>query len=265
MVIALALIPILAAGGIVLLDAFLPQELIRAIVSSTPFVSILSVAVLAAVLAAAIRQRDRPALMNAWLFFFCGDIILSLGYLVEPFVPAAASWIEELFETVAFFPLLIFVVSVAWPLRLVMFSRAQRMLYPLLGVILLAGVAMTAFVPWFMAYEGPRMHSSAENLLHLGQTILDVVVLEPILLVLLVIGLAGGGRAYLLIAIGLLILLPEDIVGSYRFLRLDELYGQYAHLLFLVSQLYLLNGSLLSLVESRGGTTGGASAPGRGT
>ncbi len=251
MVIALALYPLAVVAGIALLDRLAPVGLVALITSSSAFNAALCAVVLAAVLAASLRHRGRTVLMSAWLFFFCGALILALGYLVEPFVPEDASWVEELFETVAFFPLVIFVAYVASPLRIVMLSRARRRLYTVLGIVLLVGVAAVVFLPWALAREGPRLHSSAENLMHLAQTVLDIILLEPIILVLLVIGLSQGSRAYFLVAVGLLILLPEDIVGSFRDLRLWDLYGQYSHLLFVGSQLYILNGALLGALERR--------------
>jgi hypothetical protein len=109
MVIVLALYPLAAAAALVAADR-LPGAA-GWLASSPAFASALAAVVLAAILVAAIRHRDNPMLMSAWLFFFCGEIILALGWIVEPFVPAEGHWIEEIFELVAFVPLIVFVAS----------------------------------------------------------------------------------------------------------------------------------------------------------
>jgi hypothetical protein len=251
MVIILALYPLVLAAGVALMDRLAPAGLV-AIVTTSPFLTAtLGLLALGAVLVAAFRSRESPVLMSAWLFFFVGALIVALGYLLEPFIPEEASWVEEVFETVALLPLLIFVGYVASPLRLVMFSRAQRRLYVVLGSLLLLGTAAAVFLPWLFGQGGPRPHSSAENVLHLAQTVIDVLLMEPIAFVLLVIGLSGASRAYFLVGLGLLFLLPEDIVGSFRLLRLSDVLGQYSRLLFAASQLLVINGALLCAFEKR--------------
>ncbi len=118
MVILLALYPLAAAAGIVLLDRLYPVGITAFVTSSPAFSAALSVAVLAAIIVAALRQRENVVLLSAWLFFFCGEMILALGYIVEPFVPVEAHWIEEVFEITAFFPLLVFVAYIASPMRI---------------------------------------------------------------------------------------------------------------------------------------------------
>ena len=235
MVILLALYPLAVAAGIV---AF--------VTSSPTFSAALSALVLAAVIVAALRQRDNVVLLSAWLFFFCGEMILALGYVMEPFVPPSAHWIEEVFEIVSFFPLLIFVAYIASPLRLLILPRARMRVYPILGALLLVGAAAIAFVPWILGLEGGRQASTAESLLHLPQALLDIVLLEPLALVLLAIGFSSSSRPYVFLGIGLTLLLPEDLLFGYGILRDGGWLGPYAHLVFVVSQLYILNGALLA-------------------
>jgi hypothetical protein len=246
MVILLALYPLAAAAGIILLDRLFPLG-IGAFVTSTPtFFAGLCAVVLAATVLAALRQRQTLVLLSAWLFFFCGEAILALGYIMEPFVPAEGHWIEEVFEIVSLFPLLVFVAYIASPLRIMILPRSRTRAWPVLGVLLLAGAAAIAFVPWILGLEGARRSSTPENVLHLSQAVLDMILLEPIALVLLVIGITQSSLPYVFLGVGLALLLPEDLLAGYVYLHGSDFVGQYAHLVFVVSQLYLLNGALLA-------------------
>jgi hypothetical protein len=251
MVILLALYPLVAAAGLVVLDRLFPVGIVACVTSSPIFASILSAAVLAAVIIAALRQRDNVVLLSAWLFFFCGELILALGYVMEPFVPPGAHWIEDLFEITSFFPLLVFVAYIASPMRLVILPRARRRAYPVLGALLLIGAIAVAFVPWVVGLESARQSTSAERILHLPQTVLDIVLLEPIALVLLAIGVSRSSRPYLFLGIGLALLLPEDMLVGYGILHAGGILGGYAHFVFVISQLYILNGALLACCRNR--------------
>ncbi len=85
-----------------------------------------------------------------------------------------------------------------------------------------------------------------------------MILLEPIALVLLVIGVSGSSRPYVFLGIGLVLLLPEDLLNGYLPLHAGELVGQYVHLVFFVSQLYILNGALLAAFRCRRGAGRGA-------
>ncbi len=185
-------------------------------------------------------------LLSAWLFFFCGEMILALGYIVEPFVPVEVHWIEEVFEITAFFPLLVFVAYIASPMRILILPRARTRRYPVLGALLVLGAAAIAFAPWIFGLDGARRNPASEDVLHLSQVVLDMILLEPIALVLLAIGVSGSSRPYVFLGIGLVLLLPEDLLNGYLPLHAGELVGQYVHLVFVVSQLYILNGALLA-------------------
>jgi hypothetical protein len=251
MVILLALYPLAAAGGIVLLDRLLPVGITAFVTSSPAFAAALSVAVLAAIVVAAFRQRENVVLLSAWLFFLCGEMILALGTIMDPFVPVEAHWIEEVFEITAFFPLLVFVAYIASPLRILILPRAQTRRYPVLGALLVLGAAAVAFAPWIFGLEGARENPAAENVLHLSQVVLDMILLEPIALVLLAIGVTRSSRPYVFLGIGLVLLLPEDLLNGYLPLHAGALVGQYVHLVFVVSQLYILNGALLAASRRR--------------
>jgi hypothetical protein len=246
MVILLALYPLAAAGGIVLLDRLFPVGIVAFVTSAPAFSAVLSVAVLAAIVVAALRQRENVVLLSAWLFFFCGEMILALGYIVEPFVPVEVHWIEEVFEITAFFPLLVFVAYIASPMRILILPRARTRRYPVLGALLVLGAAAIAFAPWIFGLDGARRNPASEDVLHLSQVVLDMILLEPIALVLLAIGVSSSSRPYIFLGIGLVLLLPEDLLNGYLPLHAGELVGQYVHLVFVVSQLYILNGALLA-------------------
>jgi hypothetical protein len=246
MVILLALYPLAAAAGIVLLDRLLPVGIVAFVTSSPIFSAVVCAVVLAAIIVAALRQRENVVLLRAWLFFFCGEMILALGYVMEPFVPPGGHWIEEVFELVSIFPLLIFVTYIASPMRILILPRARMRRYPVLGALLLLGAATIAFVPWVLGLEGARQNTTSENILHLSQTVLDIALLEPIALVLLAIGVSRSSLPYVFLGIGLTLLLPEDMLGGYVFLHGGNFFSQYAHLVFLVSQFYILNGALLA-------------------
>ena len=251
MVILFALYPLAAAAAVVVLDRLVPLGLVTYVTSSPTFSAALSAVVLAAIIVAALRQRNNVVLLSAWLFLFCGELILTLGYVMEPFVPPGSHWIEEVFEIVSFFPLLVFVAYVASPMRLLMLPRARMRMYPVLGALLLIGAAAVAFVPWVVGLESTRLTATPESLLHLPQALLDIVLLEPLALVLLAIGVSPSGLPYLFLGVGLMLLLPEDLLFGYGILSSGGILGSYAHLAFVVSQLYILNGTLLACARFR--------------
>jgi hypothetical protein len=246
MVILLALYPLAAAACIVLLDRLFPVGIVAYVTSAPTFSAVLCAVVLAAVIVAALRQKDNVVLLSAWLFFFCGEMILALGTIMEPFVPPGGHWIEEVFEVVSIFPLLVFVAYIASPIRLLILPRARIRGQQVLGALLLIGAAAIALVPWVLGLEGSRQNTTTENILHLSQTVLDIVLLEPIALVLLAIGISRSSLPYVFLGIGLTLLLPEDMLSGYVFLHGASFWGKYAHLVFVVSQLYILNGALLA-------------------
>jgi hypothetical protein len=249
MVIFLSVYPIIVAAGLFSLDMALPAELISAMSGSVVFTAVLSLSILATILVAAYRRRDNTVLMSAWLFLFCGLAILFLGALVDPFVPGSESWVEELFETASFFPLLFFALYIASPVRLLILPRRQRMLFLVAGVVVLLAVSAVVFLPWLLAYEGPRLHASTKHLLRLAKPVLDTLLAEPLALLVLAIGLTSGSGPYLLMGLGLLLIIPEDILSHFQLLSQWEAYGLFSNLISVAARLYLLNGALLSALK----------------
>ncbi|MGD0726512.1 MAG: hypothetical protein ABSB63_13220 [Spirochaetia bacterium] len=249
MVIFLLLYPIIVAAGLFALDAALPIELVNIMAGSFVFTAVLSLFVLTAVLVAAYRKRDNPVLMSAWLFLFCGLAVLSLSSLIDPFLSGSQSWAEELFSTASFFPLMFFSLYIASPMRLVIFSRRQRALYLVAGIVALLAVFAIVFLPWLLMYEGPRLHASTKHLLRLAKPVLDTLLAEPLALLVLVIGLTSGSGPYLLIGVGLLFLIPEDILEHFQLLQKLDPHGQLSNLISITSRLYLLNGAMLGIFK----------------
>ena len=253
MVILLLLYPIIVAAGLFALDAALPIELVNIMTGSVVFTTILSLVVLTTVLIAAYRKRDNPVLMSAWLFLFCGLTVLSLGSLIDPFLSGSESWAEELFSTAAFFPLMFFSLFIASPVRLLIFSRRQRTVYLVAGILALVAVFAIVFLPWLLLYEGPRLHASTKHLLRLAKPVLDTLLAEPLALLVLVVGLTSGSGPYLFIGLGLLLLIPEDILDHFQLLRQLDPHGQFSNLISLASRLYLLNGAMLGIFKRQAG------------
>jgi hypothetical protein len=249
MVIALVLYPMIVAAGLFLFDPSLARGLLRMASDSVVFTSVLSLSVLTSVLVAAYRRRSNPLLRSAWLFLFCGLSVLFLASMIDPFLSGNEPWIEELFATASFFPLLFFSLSIASPLRLLMLSRRQRTLYSIAGIVVLLAVFAAVFFPWLLIYEGPRLHASPKHLLRLTKPVLDTILAEPIALLVLVIGLTRGSGPYLFIGLGMLLLIPEDIFDHLSLLRQMDPHGQFSTLLSVVSRLYLLNGALLGIFK----------------
>jgi hypothetical protein len=245
MVIILFVIPLVAVVALYVLDIFLPMELISTLTGSVPFIAALSVLVLAAILVAAYRRKDNPLLMSAWLFLLCGVIILSLAALVDPFISGSESWTEELLSAASFFPLLLFATFIASPVRLLILPRRQRILYLVAGIVVFLGVCALVVLPWLLVYEGPRLHASTKHLLRLVKPILDTILAEPIAVLVLVIGLAGGGEPYVFIGFGLLLLVPEDVLDHFQLLRELDPHNLFSNLISIASRLYLLIGALL--------------------
>ncbi len=245
MVIILFVTPLVAVAALYALDVVLPTELIGTLTGSVVFTAALSVLVLAAILVAAYRRRDNTLLMGAWLFLFCGVVILSLASLVDPFITGNESWTEELLSAASFFPLLFFALFIASPVRLLILRRRQRILYIVAGIVVLLGVCAIVFLPWLLIYEGPRLHASTKHLLRLVKPILDTILAEPIALLVLVIGLASGGEPYIFIGFGLLLFIPEDVLDHFQLLRELDPHSLISNLLSIASRLYLLVGALL--------------------
>jgi len=249
MVIFLLLYPIVAAVGLFVLDSALSHGLLNLVSSSAVFTAVLSLAVLTTILIAAYRKRANPVLRSAWLFLFCGLVVLFLGSLIEPFLSDNSPWAEELFATASFFPLLFFSLSIASPLRLLMLSRRQRALYAVAGVVALLAVFAAVFLPWLLIYEGPRLHASTKHLLRLSKPVLDTLLAEPLALLVLVIGLTSGSSPYLFIGLGMLLLIPQDILEHFQLLRSMDPHNQLAALFSIASRLFLLNGALLGIFK----------------
>ena len=112
MVTLLALLPPALAAILLAVDAALPANLLTALSSSWSVYLGLSVAVLLAILAAAYVRRDSLMLSSAWLFLFCGMMLMSLAELLELLHIAGPPWVSDLFEAAGFFPLLIFAAGI---------------------------------------------------------------------------------------------------------------------------------------------------------
>lgn len=249
MVIFLLIYPIIAAAGLFAFDAALPIELVNIMAGSVVFTAVLSLLVLTAVLVAAYRRRDNPVLMSAWLFLFCGLVVLSLAALIDPFLSGSESWAEELFSTVAFFPLMFFSLYIASPVRLLILSRRRRTLYFVAGIVVLLAVFAIVFLPWLLMYEGPRLHASTKHLLRLAKPVLDTLLAEPLALLVLVIGLTSGSGPYLFMGLGLMLLIPEDILDHFQLLQQMDPHGQFSNLISITSRLFLLNGAILGIFK----------------
>lgn len=139
-----------------------------------------------------------------------------------------------------------FVAYIVSPMRLLVLPRARTRRYPVLGALLLIGTAAIAFAPWIFGLDAARENTASENVLHLSQVVLDMILLEPIALVLLAIGISSSSRPYVFLEMGLTLLLPEDMLSGHVFLHGWSFWGRYAHLVFVVSQFYILNGALLA-------------------
>ena len=248
MVIILALYPILVVAGIFALDIPLPIELVAFTASSPIIIAVLSVCTLAAVLVAAYRHRENGVLMGAWLLLFCGLLILALGSVMDPYVSAGDEWIEALFSTAALFPLLFFAVLIASPVRLVILTRRQRTLNRVIGVTAIVAIFAVVFFPWLLLYQGPHHHGTTRHLLVLVRPVLDAILTEPLALLILVIGMRRGSGPYLLLGLGLLLFLPEDLIEHFRLLRETQLHGLPSDLISIASRLYLLNGAILGAI-----------------
>jgi hypothetical protein len=253
MVIFLALYPIIVVAGIFALDIPLPIELVAVTASSPIIIAVLSVCTLAAVLVAANRHRENGVLMGGWLLLFCGLLILTLGSLMDPYVSTGDAWIEEIFSTAAFFPLLFFAVLIASPVRLVMLTRRQRTLNRVVSIIVIFAIFAVVFFPWLLLYQGPRHHGTTRHLLALIRPVLDALLTAPLALLVIVIGMRRGSGPYLLLGIGLLLFIPEDIIEHFQLLREAQLHGMVSDLISIASRLYLLNGAILGVFSREGG------------
>jgi len=253
---AFLIYPLVALAALFVVDLYLPMELVAFTASSPIIVAALSALTLVGVLAAAYRRKDNPVLMSAWLFLFCGLLVLTLGSLMDPFLSGSDAWVDELVAAAAFFPLLFFVALIASPMRLLMLTRRQRILYAVLGAAAVLAVFAVVFLPWLLAFEGPSTRASARHVLVLARPVLDAVLTVPLALAVLVLGFRRGGAPYLLVGIGLLLFIPEDIFEHFQLLREEQLRGMLPNLISLGSRLYLLNGAILGLLsrEDHGGT-----------
>jgi hypothetical protein len=239
MVVFLALYPVLAVAGLAALDAVLPAELIRIISASVVVTGAFSVVILLAVLAASWRTRGTTLLSFAWLFLFTGLVVLFLGSVVDPFLPGGESWTEELCSVASFFPLLFFTILISSPVRILILPRRSRALSIGAGILSFLAVCAVVLIPGVLL-------STPKHVLSFLRPLLDTLLVEPLALLVMVIGLAQGSGPYLLTGLGLLLLIPEDILEHYKLIMSLNAHGTVSDLVSIASRLYLLNGALLA-------------------
>ncbi len=258
MVSLLALLPPALAAALLAVDRAVAGDLVSALASSWAVYLGLSLAVLAAILAAAYARRDSVILSSAWLFLFCGMLLLSLAELLEMLRVAGPPWVSDLFEVGAFAPLLIFAAYVAAPLRILVLGRRRTVLYAALALGLVFAVMALTLAPWLRAGVAPGRGRPFVAL----KPELDALLLSPLALLLLALGTARRSHPYLFVGLGLFMMLPADIIGSYHLLRGGALGEQLAAVLSLASQIYVLTGALLCAVSGcRDAEAPGASPP----
>jgi hypothetical protein len=250
--VAIALLAPLFAGAA--LDAL--QLLLRfdlpSLLASAPWIYLgLVLAVLAALLAAAWRRRDNTVLLSAWLFLFCGTVLLSLGQHVDFYAVQEEAWSSEVLEAAAFVPLLIFALYIAAPMRLLLLPRRREALFWVLGVLIFAAVGVLVLVPWLKAGGASQHPGQVRHLMLLAQPLLDVLLLGPVSVFVISLGWLHGREPYPLIGLGLLFTVPADVLEHYHLLSHRALQGQLALLFVLVSQLYILGGALLCAARRR--------------
>jgi len=237
--------PLLVPLALFALQRLLGFRLLSMLAGSPWVYLALVLVVLAALLAAAYRRRDNVTLMSAWLFLFCGMVLVSLGQLIDLYAPRGEPWSSELVEEAAFLPLLIFALYVAAPLRLLVMPRRRRLLFGILGAALFAAVTAAVLTPWLAARRGASLPRDLGHLLHLVHPLLDVLLLLPVAVFLLALGGLRCREPYPLIGLGLLLTVPADILDHYHLLSGLALQGELAFLLALSSQLYFLGGALI--------------------
>ncbi len=236
----LALLPPLLAAALLVAEAALPGDLVVPLASSWAVYAGLSAAVLAAILVAAWGRRDSAVLAGAWLFLFCGMMMLSLAEVVELAGAQGEAWVSDLFETAALFPLLIYTGFVAAPLRILVVGRRRTALYAVLAVALIVVVALLTLAP--VLRPGPGAHGGP-RVLRVVKPELDAVLLMPVALLLLALGAARRAYPYVFVGLGLLVMLPTDLLHHYHLANGLEIEEELAALLSLVSQLYVLIGA----------------------
>ena len=240
MVTPLALLPPAVAAVLLAVDALVAGDVVIAVVSSWALYLGLSLAVLLAVLAAAYARRDNAVLSSAWLFFFCGMLFLSLAELLEMLQVSGPPWVSDLFEVAGFVPLLIFAAYVAAPLRILVVGRRRAALYAVLGLGLILLVVALTLPPWVGG--GAARHGGRWFLVLKPE--LDALLLLPLALLLLVLGAARRSHPYLFVGLGLLLMLPADLLGYYHLLSGVGLHERLAAVLSVASQIYMLIGAL---------------------
>jgi hypothetical protein len=253
MVIVLVLLPLSVAGSLLALELAFPADLVVPLASSPVLYPLLAGATLLAILVSAYRSRFSVVLLSAWLFLFCGALLLSVAQLIELFRGSQGEWASDIVEAVAFVPLLMFTGFVAAPLRLLAIGRRRRLLLVVLIAVFVLLVALIAAGPWLGAL-GARSPELQPRLLALLKPELDALLLVPLALLLLAFGLSRPARPYWFIGLGLLAMLPADVLGHYHLLSSLPIQEQLATLLDLTSQAYFLFGAIL-------GTAGGHARP----
>lgn len=251
----LALLPPVLAGVLLAVDAAVAGDLLAALPSWWAAYLVLSAAVLLAILSAAYARRDNVTLSSAWLFLFCGMILLSLAELLEMW-PASSPWIVDIFETTALVPLLIFVGYVSAPLRILVLDRRRTTLYVLIASAVILTVALLTLAPWLRS--GGRPHFG--RLLRVLKPELDALLLSPLALLLLALGAAQRAQPYLFVGLGLVLMLPSDLFSHYHVLSRVALHEQLAAILLFMSHLYVLVGAL-SCARAGGCRTSGEAGP----
>jgi hypothetical protein len=245
MVVVALVAPVLVASALFALQRPLGFDL-PSLLAGSPWIYVgLILAVLAAVLAAAWRRRDNVVLLSAWLFLFCGLILVSLGQLTDFYAVQEEAWHSEVLEATAFVPLLIFALYLAAPVRMLLLPRRRRLVFLVLGALIFVAVAAFVLVPWLAAGGTSARPGQVRQLLQAVQPLLDVLLLGPVSVFVISLGWLHGREPYPLVGLGLLFAVPADVLEQYHLLSHRALQGQLALLLVLVSQLYFLGGALM--------------------
>lgn len=262
MVTLFLILPLTLCGLLLAADAALPLGILSILASSTLFYTLLSAVVLAAILAASIRKRASGTLLAAWLFLFCGVLLFSLSELVELLLPESYIWTAEVFEAASFFPLAIAVGYLAAPLRIMILPARRRAFGAAAAAVLLAAVCIVMVLPWLVLPQDRGV--PFEHSLLLLKPLLDAVMLAPLAILIITLGRRVGLNPFVLIGIGLVLVLPADILASFHLASGRLLQEKLAHLLDIGAQLYILAGALLcALSGERAAAAEGGPRPSR--
>jgi hypothetical protein len=245
----LALLPPLVGGGLYLLGCLASREWGSEVsISAAAHVILVALAV-AATAFAALRRRKSGVLFSAWLLLLIGILLFSAGEILELLTRSGDNVIEEVFRVAAFVPFAAFALQIASPLTIVFASRRRFVGLIVIAVALFAAITLVEVLPVLAGAAAEHPLRGLHSTLAMVRPFLDILLFLPIAAVVAFVGLRRRGESYVSIGLGILAMLPGDVLFHYDLLTGKPGLEEAAFAFTAVSLMYFAIGSLRSAIQ----------------